>query len=64
VPPAGLARAFADGLRLNAASRDQGRVDGRNGLPWPQGGVDLLAYALGYAEGELDRKCRAGEQAP
>lgn len=57
-------QAVASVLRGDEQSRERGRFDALMGRTWscPEG-ADMLAYSLGYADGETDRACCAGERA-
>lgn len=59
-----MAQAIAAALRGDEESRKLGRGHALLGIPWccPEG-TDMLAYALGYADGASERKCGTGRSA-
>lgn len=59
-----IAQALASALRGDEKSRELGRYHALLGRPWccPET-TDMLAYSLGYAQGESERVCCGGDQA-
>lgn len=58
-----IAQAMAAGLKLDPPSRDRGHADGCAGRPRAyRDGEDWLAYALGYLDGEAERRATQFER--
>lgn len=54
-----VAQAIAGALRGDEDSRCIGFRDALTGAPWAcPAGADMLAYSLGYADGEVERAYR------